>query len=119
MNGIQLISAERQRQIEVEGWTPEHDANHSDGSLIAASVSYSLFAAMTPDSREEVRAQQKTLNCAPRHWPWHKDWWKPGADNSNASRIRELVKAGALIAAEIDRIQAIGANDDPFKRTDH
>lgn len=33
-------------------------------------------------------------------WPWHSSWWKPSDDP-----IRNLVKAGALIAAEIDRLQ--------------
>jgi len=31
-------------------------------------------------------------------WPWGKEWWKP------SDRRRDLVKAGALIAAEIDRL---------------
>ena len=35
-----------------------------------------------------------------RRWPWDDEWWKPTPDD----RIRELVKAGALIAAEIDRL---------------
>lgn len=38
---------------------------------------------------------------APAGWPWHPKWWKPTPDD----RIRELAKAGALIAAEIDRLQ--------------
>ena len=36
-------------------------------------------------------------------WPWDLEWFKP----SPYDRIRELVKAGALIAAEIDRLQNI------------
>jgi hypothetical protein len=34
-------------------------------------------------------------------WPFFTRPWKPTPDN----RIRELEKAGALIAAEIDRLQ--------------
>lgn len=34
-------------------------------------------------------------------WPFSQEWWKPTPDD----RIRELAKAGALIAAEIDRLQ--------------
>lgn len=37
---------------------------------------------------------------APAAWPWDKEWWKPSKD-----QVRNLVKAGALIAAEIDRLQ--------------
>lgn len=32
-------------------------------------------------------------------WPWATDWWKPSDDP-----ITNLVRAGALIAAEIDRL---------------
>jgi hypothetical protein len=38
-----------------------------------------------------------------RYWPWDREWWKPTPNN----RIRELAKAGALIAAEIDRLQRL------------
>ena len=41
-----------------------------------------------------------------KFWPWHRCWWKPSDDP-----IRNLVKAGALLAAEIDRLQAI--RDEP------
>jgi len=33
-------------------------------------------------------------------WPFSSEWWKPAQDP-----IRNLVKAGALIAAEIDHLQ--------------
>jgi len=36
----------------------------------------------------------------PFTWPWEASWWKPSDDP-----IRNLAKAGALIAAEIDRLQ--------------
>jgi hypothetical protein len=42
--------------------------------------------------------------CVPEEWPWFQERWKPTPDN----RIRELVKAGALIAAEIDRMLRLG-----------
>ena len=45
-------------------------------------------------------------------WPWEFAWWKPAVKTrserkARESRIRELVKAGALIAAEIDRLQRL------------
>ena len=40
--GIELITKERQRQIEVEGWTKEHDAEHTNDSLALAAVCYAL-----------------------------------------------------------------------------
>jgi hypothetical protein len=41
----------------------------------------------------------------PGWWPWAERFWKPTPDD----RVRELVKAGALIAAEIDRLTAKGS----------
>ncbi len=90
--GIELIADERKRQIEVEGWTAEHDAEHTHGELAQAACCYA----------DPYRKADGTPNSS--WWPtlWSLDWWKPTPNN----RIRELVKAGALIAAEIDRLQA-------------
>lgn len=84
---ITLLATERRRQVEAEGWTPEHDAAHGDGVLARAGACYAWFAAMG------YRLPPLTS------WPWDERWWKPGEDS-----VRTLVKAGALIAAEIDRM---------------
>ncbi|MCM0758081.1 hypothetical protein M7775_05755 [Sporomusa sphaeroides DSM 2875] len=92
-SGIELIAAERQRQIEKEGWTAEHDRQHAFGELILAAMCYA-----TPlEYREEIKTP---VGMVPVNWPWSNEHWKPTPD-----RIRELQKAGALIAAEIDRLQ--------------
>ena len=39
--------------------------------------------------------------ACPDDWPWSDKWWKP------KDKIRDLVRAGALIAAEIDRLQRL------------
>lgn len=86
-DGLALIATERKRQIEKEGWTPEHDASdHDDDSLALMAVCYALPV----DDRQ-------TEEGVPIFWPFE-DGFKPG------DRVRELVKAGALIAAEIDRL---------------
>jgi hypothetical protein len=90
LNGTGMIFRERQRQIEQEGWTPEHDQQHYDSELAKAAVCYA-----TPGDR-----RIKFDDGTPHFWPWHPMWWKPTSDD----RIRELAKAGALIAAEIDRL---------------
>lgn len=95
--GIELIAEERQRQIKVKGWTKEHDAEHTDGSLASAAVCYAIPSEYRHYSYCPLRKAR-----VPDFWPWDKKWWKPCPKN----RIRELVKAGALIAAEIDRLQA-------------
>ena len=86
MTGAEQIAAERQRQIEQEGWTPEHDDEHGFGELLAAARNY--MSAVAADQAPGM------------DWPWHGSWWKPSDDP-----VRNLVKAGALIAAEIDRQQ--------------
>lgn len=93
--GISNITWERYRQISKEGWTHEHDEIHTRGELIDAALSY-LRAAINPG--------HSALQNAPREWPWAKEWWKPSNDP-----IRDLTKAGALIAAEIDRLQRLKA----------
>lgn len=89
-DGVSLIAAERRRQMEQEGWTPSHDDEHDGGELARAAEAY-LF-----------RYDEGADSTIPGMWPggWHHRWWKPSADP-----IRNLVKAGALIAAEIDRLQ--------------
>ncbi|PMQ04211.1 hypothetical protein DyAD56_16100 [Dyella sp. AD56] len=110
--GVGLILAERQRQITAEGYTPERDAKtyaqvpdgHYAAELPCAAAAYACFAGMIADFRDLQRTQERPEHQPPSCWPWSATSWKPGADNSNASRIRELEKAGALIAAEIDRL---------------
>lgn len=79
------VLAERQRQISAEGWTPEHDDEHTDDELSLAAASYAICnrAHMSP----------------PGFWPWEKSVWKPSDDSR-----RNLIKAGALILAEIERL---------------
>lgn len=83
-NGAELIANERKRQIEVEGWTTDHDDKWTHGELWLAASCY-----MGLDDFEK----------APELWPWSRKWWKP------KDRLNNLVRAGALIAAEIDRLQ--------------
>ena len=104
--GIELITEERQRQIEKEGWTAEHDAEHKGGEIALAAVCYatpSEFLTFRPVSMVDDPSDFKT----PELWPWSNNWFKPAPDNKIESRIRELQKAGALIAAEIDRLNSL------------
>lgn len=83
------VLAERQRQISAEGWTPEHDDLYVDGEMAAAAACYTINAAGWA---------QKVLTPLSMLWPWAKSWWKPTTPR------RDLVKAGALILAEIERL---------------
>lgn len=89
MDAFDLILAERRRQRDVEGYTPEHDREHILGDLARAARCY-------------VRAPLYRRATCPMDWPWARHAWKPTPDD----RVRELVKAGALYWAEIERIKA-------------
>lgn len=95
--GIEIIAEERQRVIEVEGFDKKHDADFDNGELAAAAAAY----AFAPFLQDNIREGYKTPSPM---WPefWLAKWWKP----SPYDRIKELAKAGQLIAAEIDRLQA-------------
>lgn len=83
------VLAERRRQVEQEGWTPEHDDAYQYGELGRAAACY---AAHKPfDDRGNM------------NWPWPAQWWKPGTARRN------LVKAAALILADIERIDRASA----------
>lgn len=87
--GADLIAAERQRQISEEGWTREHD-DAEDGCEMA------LAAMVYADPRPNASGFDPT---SPELWPWEREAYKPRDYRSN------LVRAGALIAAEIDRVR--------------
>lgn len=84
------IFEERRRQINVEGWTLEHDDQHSIGEMAMAAAAYAISDKMRPDP--EKCELHMIL------WPWRISWWKP------RDRRRDLVRAGALIVAEIERL---------------
>lgn len=88
-NGVELIRDERLRQACQLGWTPEHDDEHVRGEMAMAAVAYLLFN------------DQRHCNRSLDYWPWLRSGFHPDSDDG----IRNLQKAGALIAAEIDRIQ--------------
>jgi len=93
-DGVERIRIERERQKAVEGWTADHDDAHSHDELARVAACYAL-----PAKYRRIGYAGILLPC---EYPlnWHRDWWKPCPDD----RIRELEKAGALIAAEIDRL---------------
>jgi hypothetical protein len=97
-SGVGLIERERLRQIKKEGWRAEHDDEHDMRELALAALSY-VDAHANPDEYAEDNGK---LPGSRNDWPWDEKWWKPSKDP-----VRNLVKAGALIAAEIDRLLRI------------
>lgn len=89
-NGCGLIAKERDRQINELGYDVKHDDLYGNNELAMAAVCYSL---------QEHERPVQGYDISDALWPWDKKYWKPTPDD----RIRELAKAGALIAAQIDR----------------
>lgn len=94
--GIELIAEERRRQIDELTWTSIHDDKHTDESLAFAAAAYALPDGVTLEGEYEGKRDELFPKDA-----WGFEWFKPARND----RIRELQKAGALIAAEIDRLQ--------------
>lgn len=107
--GIELISAERERQISKEKFTANHDDAHDARELANASRAYlkhychrawvwtnELGMPGIVDGVASYREEKP-----PGEWPWNDEDWKP------KSPIDDLIKAGALIAAELDRLQRL------------
>lgn len=93
------VLAERQRQIEQEGWTPQHDAEHWRGEMALAAACYASNAAAWAKYGDELPAGRYVELATPGfRWPWDQSWWKP------KSQRRDLVRAAALLLAEIERL---------------
>lgn len=87
------LLAERKRQIAEEGWTPKHDERHEPGDLIRAAIAYAVSAASY-----DMRATDGYLaGVAVQMWPFV-DGFKP------KDMRRDLVRAGALLIASIERL---------------
>jgi hypothetical protein len=89
-SGCDLIEYARLRQL-ARGRSRWHDARHQRGEMLAAAETYIDLARGSGAGRP------------PRAWPW-----TDTQPNEQESQIKRLAHAGALIAAEIDRLLAEG-----------
>ena len=94
---MQAVIAERVRQKEAEGWDAAHDDAHEAGELATAGAAYAKQARLHLEG--DFAAVDK-LMYLPNWWPWDSVWWKP------TDFRRDLVKACALILAEIEKFDA-------------
>ncbi|WP_200888318.1 hypothetical protein [Burkholderia pseudomallei] len=94
--------AERRRQVEAEGWTPKHDDEHDKGEMARAAACYALHAgscfAWRADAYQSAKPHEGNPAAQNSLWPWDMKWWKPKDPR------RDLVRAGALILAELERL---------------
>ncbi|MBG7000109.1 hypothetical protein I5J07_12290 [Pseudomonas aeruginosa] len=97
------VQAERRRQVEAEGWTPEHDDEHACDEIAA----FACFYAMPPAARDwdtSSTGYGDTLGEAILP-----EGWEP----KTGDRRREMVKACALTLAEIERLDRAGITQSP------
>ncbi|MGK8222201.1 hypothetical protein ACRS2S_19945 [Achromobacter xylosoxidans] len=87
------VLAERQRQVSAEGWTPEQDDRYTHGDMASAAACYA----------NQGRYHFPEPGKPGPNWPWAAEWWKP------STYRRNLEKAGALILAEIERLDRAAA----------
>ena len=93
------ILSERQRQAKV--YTPEHDDAQVQGQLSRAAAAYAVASTSAIYEDDKVRPTKWDHSYIPnvdRLWPWNWTYWKP------KDRRHDLVRAGALILAELERI---------------
>lgn len=108
------VATERRRQIDAEGWTMEHDDQHDSDDLALAAACYAL-----PETHREVFPRKEPSDVGrsagesiiiyddvlcPHLWPWHGGSWRP------KDRRADLVRAAALLLAEIERLDRMQAN---------
>lgn len=112
--GSVVVAIERSRQIREEKWDGAHDAQHEKGELVAAAIAYAASGAKI-ETKVKIYTEPR-CQCGARGmadctcvmqvgdqkwvhpWPWEKKWFKP------KDALRDLIRAGALIVAEIDRM---------------
>lgn len=85
------VLTERARQIEAESCTPERDDQYTSGQLADAASTYAWWA-------RSWNLPYADSTQAPTMWPWAPETWKPQPQR------QMLIKAGALILAEIERL---------------
>lgn len=93
---IELITEERNRQQEIEGWTLEHDDKHTDQSMAMA-------AALYASPSDDLRVLSKLTDCEVYKDPW--PWLSRHDKREQHDRMKRLQIAGALIVAEMERLQ--------------
>lgn len=93
-SGVDLIAAERVRQVEVKGFDAAHDDGHANGDIAIAAAALTLY---TTDAEEPVLAHRTED---------YRNTWMAELVRSCKGKpdIRKLAIAGAMIAAEIDRL---------------
>jgi hypothetical protein len=100
MRGVGVVTEildERNRQVAREGFDDTHDDDHGDGQLCRAAMAYCQSASTLLTDTSHLAPKP------PSYWPWEARWWKP------KNPRRDLIRAAALIVAEIERLDRAGS----------
>jgi hypothetical protein len=98
--GIIDVIKERARQVSAEGFDSVHDDGHTPGEMARAAACYCGTARLVLMG---ISPERDIIAQAPELWPWEAASWKPGPPR------RDLVRAAALLIAEIDRLDRSAA----------
>lgn len=113
--GVEMIVRERNRQIVTERWSSQHDDTHTDDSLAIVAAMYAVadvdnVSVMRHTDINDREDQRKYFDAWPATWAATFD------KRAEHPRLRQLAIAGALIAAEIDRLQRHAIRHDEDSR---
>lgn len=95
------VAHERGRQVAAEGWSPEHDDQHTGYELASAAARYAEHASRPDKTRRDRERRGPTA----LHASQDEAWFKP------KDRRRDLVRAAALLLAEIDRLDRLAGKE--------
>ena len=113
------IGAERERQLKEKNYTRAHDDDHDAGELAHAAATYTILSAERKDRRKDImelveESDDKGLKEYKRElrfWPWPINWLRL------EERREDLIKAAALIVAEIERLDRVGSSGLPLRES--
>ena len=108
-DALRDVAAERRRQVEAEGWTPAHDDRHTDGAISLAASGYAMTASdqiqAVANEWDHDSSLEEFVIAPTAYEPWPHDW-----EFKQCTPRQALVNAGALILAEIERLDRLQPN---------
>lgn len=99
---------ERLRQQDKEGWTTEHDDQHTDGSLAMVAAVYAVPDRLLVEDIAEYENGKKSYQFSD---PWPASWGDGWDKRGIADECRLLVMSGSLILAEIERLDRVAKKE--------
>lgn len=103
--GVVAIAFERERQCKEEGYDAQHDARHESGFLAVMGAMLAVHGTVAVVAYVEPEPTGLVLRVAEDAWGL--------CDKYDRHRRLQLIVAGALIAAEYDRLVELEGATDP------